>query len=131
MPRKRRGPSASSGSRMVSQFQISKSTLSSRTGSSTYKVNYLRIVVTSTSWSADDGSGSVVTPTYDDAPNLGTIYFADVVHGLGLSATAIQYSDANSRVRHNFTDQITLNSTTTRIWLQSAPSGDVSILFLS
>lgn len=100
---------------------------SSATASAASVRGTVRIVVDVGEWTVDDGS---TAPSYEGYPDLGSgVVWANVVHGLGSeTATAIQYTDAAGRVRHQFTDQIILDSSAVRIWLQVIPTGPITVL---
>lgn len=87
------------------------------------------VTVQTTEWLDDDGSGSTVTPTYTDAPRLGTIKYVDVDHGLGSeTAFAVGYIDTvTGRWFSEFVDQIKIDDRTTRVWLPGTPANEISI----
>ena len=125
MPRRRLDGRAS-GSQVVSMYMLG-GMIGGASASAASARGTVRIPVEVGEWIVDNGSAA---PSYEGYPDLGTaVVWADVVHGLGSeTATAIQYTDAAGRVRHQFTDQIIIDSSTVRIWLQVIPTGPITVL---
>lgn len=125
MPRRRLDGRAS-GSQIVSMYMLG-GVIGGPASSTATSRGTVRIEVTVGEWTVDDGSAA---PSYEGYPDLGTaVVWANVVHGLNSeTATAIQYTDADGRVRHQFTDQIILDSSAVRIWLQVIPTDTITVL---
>lgn len=93
---KRRNPvffGAPSGSRIAHQFRLgARGTASSAAASSsTAGVRFLPVTITTGDWTAD-------ATLYPDAPDLGTLYRADINHNLGNDrALVLSIQDAAGR----------------------------------
>lgn len=117
---KRRVHSRSSGSAIVSQYQLNRSAVA-RASSPAGKTE-ATIAITSSEWVADSA-------LYYGAPSpeMGEIVYADVVHGLRSEDCAIvAYRDTNNnRIWHNWVDQKMIDTMTIRIWFVQAFAYDI------
>lgn len=114
----------------VSQYQLGASSrVGVATGGATSSGIVKHVTVLTTAWADDDGSGSPVTPTYETAPDEGTVKYADLVHNLGSEeAAAVSFRDTTTgRIYTRFFAQAVISDSTLRVWLPVAPSHDIVI----